>query len=544
MGWQERLILFAVRFNYLFVFYSTAINSIYLIILGISLYAARRQKRLWDIKDRRLLFTRHLLPGVSIIAPAYNESASIIESTNSLLNQQYPDYELIIVNDGSKDDTLDTLISYFQLEKQDRIVSNHLKTRRLRGIYTNRNIPHLVVVDKFNGGKADSLNLGINVSEKDFFCGIDSDSLLEPDALLKAISVMLDTPEESFAAGGNIYPVNGCTVEYGSLENIALPKSFLPRLQSLEYIRSFMAGRVGWAFMNSLLIISGAFGIFDREFSIRSGGYLTKSGKYQKDTVGEDMELVVRISRQLREEKRPYRMDYAFHSNCWTEVPESWKALHRQRDRWHRGLIDIMLFHRKLIANPRYGRLGMLGMLYYFLFEFIGPIVESLGILIAAVSLIFGILNLSIALMLFTATIFLGILVSVSSVFIADKSSTMYSRRDIVKLLLMAFAENFGIRQLISFWRVQAYFSCMKKQRGWGEQKRKGFSSAGSSGSGSSGSSSGSGSSGSSSGSGSSGPAGVSGTAPAAESDTASSAIKSDSNGAASGSTAHTEKTE
>ncbi|MCF7953671.1 MAG: glycosyltransferase family 2 protein, partial [Spirochaetales bacterium] len=393
LGWQELVTLYVVRFNYLFVFYSVAINSIYLIFLGISLYAAHIQKQLWDIKDKQLLFTRHLLPAVSIIAPAYNEAVSIIESTNSLLNQQYPDYELIIVNDGSKDDTLNTLISYYQLEKQDKIVRYRLQTRRLRGIYTNRHIPNLIVVDKFNGGKADSLNLGINISSKEFFCGIDADSLLEPDALLKAVSVMLDTPEESFAAGGNIYPVNGCTVEHGSLEKIALPDSFLPRLQTLEYIRSFMAGRVGWAYINSLLIISGAFGIFDREFSIRSGGYLTKSGKYHKDTVGEDMELVVRITRQLRELNRPYRVDYAFHSNCWTEVPETWKVLHRQRDRWHRGLIDIMLFHRKLIGNPRYGRQGMIGMLYFFLFELVGPFVESKGILMVAVSILIGVIN-------------------------------------------------------------------------------------------------------------------------------------------------------
>lgn len=478
LAWREIGRLYVVRFNYLFVFYSAAVNSTYLIILAVSLRAAGVQSRLWNIKDRSLLFTRHLLPAVSIVAPAYNESASIIESTNSLLNQQFPDFELIVVNDGSKDHTLNTLIEHFELEKQDRLISRRLKTRPLRGVYTNRNIPNLIVVDKTNGGKADSLNMGINVSSKEFFCGIDADSLLEPDALLKSVSVMLDTPEESFAAGGNIFPVNGCTVDHGSLEQISLPKQFLPRLQSLEYIRAFMAGRVGWAYLNSLLIISGAFGIFDREFAVRSGGYLTKSGKYHRDTVGEDMELVVRITRQLRERGIPYRVDYAFHSNCWTEVPETWKSLHRQRSRWHRGLIDIMLMHRRLIANPRYGRLGMVSMLYYFLFEFIGPFIETKGIILVAVSFMIGVINPPMALLLFTATVLLGILVSSSAVFISEFSRPIYHRRDVAKLLRMAVIENFGIRQYISFWRVQAYFSAMKGAGGWGAQTRRGFASS------------------------------------------------------------------
>jgi cellulose synthase/poly-beta-1,6-N-acetylglucosamine synthase-like glycosyltransferase len=341
---------------------------LYLLILALSFKGARQQARLWRLKDKHFLYTRRLLPSISIIAPAYNEAANIIESTNSLLNQRYPHFELIVVNDGSKDQTLNTLIDYFKLEKIDMIYRTRLKSRSLRGIYVNKNIPNLIVGEKVNGGKADSLNVGLNISSKEFFCGIDADSLLEPEALLRAVSVMIDSKEESIAGGGNICPVNGCIVEKGSLDEISLPKKFIARLQSLEYIRAFMSGRVGWAYINTLLIISGAFGIFNRERTIKTGGYLTKSGKYQKDTVGEDMELVVRLSRQMREQGIPYTVNYAFNANCWTEVPESWKVLHRQRDRWHRGLIDIILFHRKLIANPRYGRLGIVGMLYYFLF--------------------------------------------------------------------------------------------------------------------------------------------------------------------------------
>ncbi len=476
LGWSEIGRLYVTRFNYLLVFYSVTINIIYLVMLGISLWGAHVQSRLWALKGTQFLFTKNLLPSISIIAPAFNEAASIIESTNSLLNQRYPDFELIVVNDGSRDTTLKTLIDYYKLEKRDIQVKPRLKTRALRGIYMNRSIPNLIVVDKMNGGKADSLNMGLNVASKTFFCGIDADSLLEPEALLRAVSVMIDSKEESVAAGGNICPVNGCDVERGHLDTISLPKKFLPRLQSLEYIRAFMSGRVGWAQINCLLIISGAFGIFNRDRTIKTGGYLTKSGRYQKDTVGEDMELVVRISRQMREQHIPYSVNYAFNANCWTEVPESWKVLHRQRDRWHRGLVDILLFHRKMIANPKYGRLGMVGMLYYFLFELIGPFIEAQGLIMVFVAAIIGVMNTQIALLLFTTTIFLGILVSVSSVFISELDREMYGPKDVLRLLKMAVMENFGIRQIISLWRVTGYFSSMRKSKGWGAQVRKGFS--------------------------------------------------------------------
>ncbi|AEV28233.1 glycosyl transferase [Sphaerochaeta pleomorpha str. Grapes] len=475
LGWNDIWKLYISRFNYLFVYYSVTVNLIYLVILAVSFFGARKQARLWEVKDYRFLFTKDLLPSVSIIAPAYNEEAGIIESVNSLLNQRYPDFELIVVNDGSKDSTLQTLIDQFELKKSDGAYQKRIPTRKVRGIYTNKSIPNLIVVDKVNGGKADSLNIGLNIAHKEYFCGIDADSLLESEALMRAVSVMLDSPVESIASGGNICPVNGCSVELGELDSVSLPRNFLARLQSLEYIRSFMAGRVGWAHIHCLLIISGAFGVFNRERTIKTGGYLTKSGRYKKDTVGEDMELVVRLSRSMRELKIPYTVDYAFNANCWTEVPEKWRQLHRQRDRWHRGLIDILLFHKTIIGNPKYGRMGMVGMSYFFLFELLGPFVEAQGLLIVILSFFAGILNPSIGLLLFTTTILLGILVSVSSVLISSFDRQIYSVHDTLRLLWMAVVENFGVRQLVSLWRVGGYFSAMKKSKGWGKQERKGF---------------------------------------------------------------------
>ncbi|HWP68839.1 MAG TPA: glycosyltransferase family 2 protein, partial [Rectinemataceae bacterium] len=370
----EQLKTFIIDFNYDFAWYSVAVNAVYIFLLLLSTMKVRSSTRLWNLKTMAFLFKPRILPSVSIIAPAYNEEKTIIESANSLLNLKYPDYELVVVNDGSRDSTLNTLISYYGLKRTDYQFSQRLKTAAVRGIYMNTLYPRLVVVDKENGGKADSLNAGINVASREYFCGIDADSLLEPDSLLKVAALTLDYGVETPAMGGNVFPINGCEIDRGKLTHIALPKNNLARLQTIEYLRAFMCGRLGWAQVNSLLIISGAFGLFRKERVVSTGGYLTSNERYGKDTVGEDMELVVRIARLMREKKQKYRISYAYNANCWTEVPENINVLKRQRDRWHRGLIDIMFFHRKLIFNPSYGKMGLVGMPYFLIFEMIGPL--------------------------------------------------------------------------------------------------------------------------------------------------------------------------
>ena len=471
----ESVKLFVVDFNYLLVYYSAAVNFIYIIILLLSLMGSSLQARLWKLKKFSFLFRRNILPSISVIAPAYCEEATIIESTNSLLNLKYPDYELIVVNDGSSDDTLNTLISYYALEKYDLLYDRFLETKPIRGIYINKNIPKFVVVDKENGGKADSLNAGINISRKDYFCGIDADSLLEPEALLKAASTMLNTENETVAVGGNIFPINGCTVERGSLEKIALPRNFVALAQAMEYIRAFLAGRIGWALIHSLLIISGAFGIFSKKRIYEIGGYLTQSERYHRDTVGEDMELVVRVSRHMREKKLKHTIHYAFNANCWTEVPERMRILHRQRDRWHRGLLEILSFHRKMIFNPSFGSTGLVAMPYFFIFEMVGPLIEVQGYLMVLAAALTGLLNPYIALLLFISTVMLGILISITSLCIAEKDEHYFSVKEFFILLGLAIIENVGFRQLVSYWRVAGYFNSLKKPKGWGEMVRKGF---------------------------------------------------------------------
>ncbi|MDO8732916.1 MAG: glycosyltransferase [Actinomycetota bacterium] len=466
---------YVTAWNSALLVYIAALQVATLAILVFAVIGVRAQARSWRAKPYSLLFRPKVLPSVSIVAPAFNEESTIVESASSLLGIQYPDFELIIVNDGSRDATMERLIEHFELEKVDRTIPTTLATKAVRGIYASPAVPQLLVVDKDNGGKADSLNAGINMSTKEYFCGIDADSLLESDSMLKVAAGCLDSVDEMVAAGGNVFPINGCTVERGALVKVGLARSPLARFQTIEYIRAFMAGRVGWAYVKSLLIISGAFGLFRKERVIQAGGYLTESGPYRQDTVGEDMELVVRLRREMIESGIPHQINYAYNANCWTEVPETISTLHRQRDRWQRGLVDIQFLHRRLLLNPRYKSTGLIGMPYYFVFELFGPLIEAQGYIMLILAAITGLLEPAMAIALFTTIVLWGILVSTLSLYIAELQTSYFTRREIATMLWYAVLENFGFRQLASLWRVSGFFSSLRRPRGWGEMRRKGF---------------------------------------------------------------------
>ncbi len=444
-------------------------------LIFFSIRNVRIQARLWNYKTYSMLFRKKMIPSISIIAPAYNESKSIVSSVKSLLNLRYPDYELIVVNDGSKDETLDCLIEAFQLVRTNYRYKTSLVTAPIRGIYRNDSLPNLIVIDKSNSGKADSLNAGINVSRNEYFCCIDSDSLLESDSLLKLASLTLDESSETPALGGNILPINSCKVNNGQIYEIHAPKNIIARFQAIEYIRAFMIGRLGWQQINSMMIISGAFGLFRKDRIIGIGGYLTSKGQYQKDTVGEDMELVVRIGRMLYEMKQKFVILYAYNANCWTEVPEDLKSLKNQRYRWQRGLVDILYFHRKILFNKKYGRIGFIAMPYYFIFEMIGPQFEIQGYFLVIVSFLLGVLNAEFALMLFISVILLGMINSIVSLLIIEREESYFSIRDLLRLIWIALIENFGPRQWISLWRVLGQIKMIFRSSGWGKIQRKGI---------------------------------------------------------------------
>jgi peptidoglycan-N-acetylglucosamine deacetylase len=469
---------FFAAFNATFAVYAATLNGLYLLLLIVSAGGVARQARYGALLRSSFLFREGVLPSISIISPAFNEQASIVESVSSLLNLHYPDYEVIVVNDGSRDHTLQELISHFKLERTDVFVHRYLNTQEIRGVYASKRIPELLVIDKANGGKADSLNAGINVARKEYFAGIDADSLLERDALLNLAGMFIYSEEEVVAAGGNILPVNGCTVSRGSLVDVRIPTKPVARLQTVEYLRSFMAGRVGWAALRALLIISGAFGVFHRRRVIDAHGYLTRSEHYLKDTVGEDMELVVRLTRVLREDRVPFAVAYGYNANCWTEVPETFKVLSRQRDRWQRGLLDIVTFHFKLMFNPTYGRTGLVGFPYFLLFEIFGPWLEIEGYLVLAAALALGAVSLPTFLVLTTATILLGLLVTTAALVIAENRKETFGLADKLRLLGYAVLENFGFRQFMSVLRLRAFVRMLGKVEGWGRMERRGMGTA------------------------------------------------------------------
>jgi cellulose synthase/poly-beta-1,6-N-acetylglucosamine synthase-like glycosyltransferase len=464
-----------VRINQTVMYYFLLANGIYLLLLVIAIFGSHRTDSLWRAKKATMLFEHDLLPSISIIAPAYNEEKSIVESVTSLLNLRYPSYEVIVVNDGSKDATIDTLISHFNLERKHPFFELKLATKGLRGVYVNPQIPNLIVIDKHNGGKADALNMGINAAKGNYICGIDADSLLEENALLKLMSVTLDDDLPFIAIGGNIVPVNGCVVDRGKIETHGLGKSHLVRFQTLEYLRAFTSGRIGWSELRSLLIISGAFGVFKRSELITVGGYLTSSGKLKKDTVGEDMELVVRLTFKALQNREPYRVAYVHHADCYTELPTEFKGLLRQRNRWQRGLLDILNYHKKLLFNPRYKQPGIYGFPYFFIFEMMGPFFEIMALLSLILGLSLGILNTPIIIMLFTVTIAFGLVISLFSLLVAERRSTLYSVKETLILILYAIVENFGFRQIIGFHRAAATYSALKESGSWGAQTRTGF---------------------------------------------------------------------
>ncbi len=467
---------FAWLYNYLFVFYSLAINSIYILLLVFAVLHLFRQQRYWRVSSLHLLFARGLLPSISVLAPAYNEERNIVDNVKSLLNLHYPDVEVIVINDGSKDGTLEQLLTNFEMERVDREGTAAIETEPVRGVYISRSFPNLTVVDKVNGGKADSLNAGINLAGKDFICTIDSDSLLEEDALLRAALHTVLTDREPVALGGNIIPANGCTVRNGRAVDIALPRNHLSRFQTIEYMRAFLAGRLGWSLINSMVIISGAFGLFIRKRVVEVGGYLTSKSRHRASTVGEDMELVVRLHEHLRKNKIPYKVYDAFNANCWTEVPERFKTLSRQRDRWHRGLIESVLLHKRMAFNPRYGPVGYVAFPYFIIFELLGPFLEIFGYLNLGISVAFGLISPPVALLLFIAVILYGILVSLGSLLISENEILYFSVPETFLIILYAILENFGFRQVMSGIRVTAYVAFLFKEKSWGAMERKGFS--------------------------------------------------------------------
>ncbi len=458
---------FIFGINYAVLGYFLLLNGFYLLLYVISFLSISDYARREVYSGLPELFTSNYAPPVSIIVPAYNEEATIVASVRSFLTLQYPLFEVVVVNDGSKDRTVGVLRQEFALSESDQPVRIQLKTQPLRTVYASP-AERLILVDKENGGKADALNAGICAASYPLVCCIDADIILDEDALLRVARPMIES-SRVVAVGGIVRVANGCEVESGRVVNIRTPRNPWVNFQIVEYLRAFLAGRTGWSVLNAMLIISGAFGMFRRRDLIETGGYA-------HDTVGEDMELVTRMHRNLKEKGKPYRITFIPDPVAWTEVPVTLRVLRRQRDRWHRGLMDTLLRHRKMLLNPRYGTVGLLAMPYFFLFEFLGPVVELLGYVAVPLSFWLGYLDVEFAIAFFLAAVGLGTLLSVAAVFLEELRLNRYPRWwDVLKLTLYGVLENFGYRQLNTVWRAWAIVSFLRKSQSWGAMERQGF---------------------------------------------------------------------
>ncbi len=424
------------------------------------------------LTDYRLLASSPHAPSVSILAPAYNEGATIIENVRSLLSLYYSNLEVIIINDGSKDDSLQKLIDGYQLEKIDYHVQYKIPTKEVKGIYKSRNpaFRKLVVIDKVNGGKADALNVGINVSANDYIVCIDVDCILEQDAILKMVKPFLEeTDARVIASGGVVRIANSCEIKDGRLVKVHLPDNYWARMQSLEYIRAFILGRMAWARLNGLLLISGAFGAFDKQVAISAGGYDHK-------TVGEDMELVVRMRRYMEERKVPYKVTYIPDPLCWTEAPTTRKILGRQRNRWTRGTIETLKFHKVMFFNPKYHLLGMLSYPYWFFFEMLAPVIEFFGMIVFVLMAISGLINWYLFTALLVFIVSFGYFYSAFAAYMEVTTYNMYRRRtDMMKLLITALSEPFYFHPFVVWSAIKGYVDIIRKKNSWGEMTRQGF---------------------------------------------------------------------
>ncbi|CAM3556745.1 glycosyltransferase [Deinococcus saxicola] len=449
----------------LILLYFTVLNSFYAVAVYVATRELGRHVRRRQSVGLTELLSREFYKPVSILVPAYGEEETIEASVNSFLALHYPEFEVIVVNDGSKDGTLQALVDAYDLVPTERHPSRVLHARPIRGVYRSRRIPKLTVVDKENGGKADALNVGLTYATFPLFCAVDADSLLDAEALLRLARRFIEN-DRLVAAGGSVRIMNGGVMSDGRVTELRLPTTWIERVQVVEYARAFLAGRTTFSALGLLLVISGAFGLFKRSDVMDVGGFL-------EGTVGEDMELVLRLHRHMREQKRPYDIEFDVDPVCWTQCPDSIRILGAQRDRWQRGLWEALWAHRKMWFNPRYGRIGLVALPYYLLFEALAPVIEVFGYGFMIVLALTGRLDGTFVALFLLLALLYGTVVSVAALSI-ELFMRVHFRRpvDRVMLLLTALGENFGFRQWHAWVRFRATLKLGQKKGQWGTMTR------------------------------------------------------------------------
>lgn len=447
----------------LFIFITALlINFTYTFFTIFSLFDLLNRKRNYTDSMLEKTLNSSFYRPISLVVPAYNESATIVSSLTSQLNIDYAEFEIIVVNDGSKDDTIDVLIKHFDLIEIQKPIKLDIKHKKIKRIFLSAKHQNLIVVDKDNGGKFDAINCGINISSYPLFCVVDADSLLEKDSLLRSGALFAED-HTLVAIGGTIRPSNGCLIKNGEVKKVSTPKTFIELVQSVEYLRSFLIGRSAWNVFSSVLIISGAFGVFRKDIVKNIGGY--------RHTVGEDMDLIIRMHKYCIDTKLPYKILSLPDTICWTQMPNDWVSLSKQRTRWQRGLMDCLIHNKKMIFNPKYRAVGLLGMSYFLIVEAAGSIIEFLGYIFLIYLSIFSVIDMTHTLYLMILMVLWSNYITLNSILFDNLLQKRYaSHRDLIKLMIVGGLENFGYRQFLSYYRFVGSLTFFKME--WGEIKR------------------------------------------------------------------------
>ncbi|MCU7722864.1 glycosyltransferase family 2 protein [Actinoplanes sp. KI2] len=458
--------------NDLLLAYFVVLNVSYLLLIGLAFVEFGRAQRRRAFSGADELFRNPLAPSVSLLVPAHDEGPVIVPAVHALTALRYPRFQVIVIDDGSTDDTFERLRAGFDLVEVPYVVPHDVPNRgEVLSIHVARNSPDsLLVARKRNGGKADALNVGINLARHELVCMVDADSILDHDALLHVVKPFTEDPLRVVATGGVVGIVNGCKVAGGRVVDIRMPRQWLTRIQIVEYLRAFLTGRTGWSRIGGLIVISGAFGLFRRDTLVRVGGM-------SLDTVGEDAEVVVRLHRRLRESGDDYRVVFLADPISWSQAPTTLRVLGRQRRRWHRGLAEVLQTHRVMIGNPRYGRIGLLALPYYLFFELLAPFVELFALFLLPLGLLIGAVDLQFAWRFLLAAYGYGILVSLAALTLEELSFHRYRRwRDVVRGLIAAVLENVGYRQVLAPFQIRgAWLAWRKREAVWGGNIRTDF---------------------------------------------------------------------
>ena len=456
----------------LFVYYLIC-NLIYLttLIIALKTSAAHQLKlkalRLDWIKDSPLV------PPITLIAPAHNEEKSIRIAVRNLLDLDYPELEVIVVNDGSKDRTLEELTDEFDLDPVRIVYIPQAHSAQVRRLFRSLKDPRLLVVDKEPGGsKADAVNAGLNAATSPYVCVVDADSILERDALLRIMVPVLSDPEHVVGVGGIIRVLNGSEIAGGRLKRVRLPRKGFEVIQVVEYLRAFLIGREAWAQANMLMIISGAFGLFRTNLVREVGGY-------RSDAIGEDFDLVARLHRHLLEKGVDYRIQFVPDPVCWTEAPSDLKSLGRQRARWQKGLLEVLLRNRDMLFRPRYGRIGSIALPYLWIYELLAPVIEIGGIGTIILAAYLGVLSRQFFIEFLIFGYAFATVISIGSVLQEEITYKRYNDwQDVLRLVSYCFLEHFPYRQLHMLWRLQGLWQYMRGDLAWKPLKRQGLESA------------------------------------------------------------------